>query len=230
MNNLIILKAKIAFAVLAFFISAYFTFDHFRVENKNESKERIPYALKPDDKVLLESGDIIMRKGTGYVSNVINEMFNSGFQLSHCGMVLRENDSLFVVHTVSSELSNVDGVQAEPLDKFVSESVRNSIVVVRYKASDSIRTELAKAAKAYQYRHKEFDHRFDLADTTEFYCTELIHYSFMDVYHKDMFPERYQTDHPDFLSLNAFLDSTKFDIIVAHQKRQKVEQEEAPAH
>lgn len=219
------MKAKVTFVILAFFFSAYFATSYFRVENQNESKEKNVYAIKTEEKELLQNGDIIMRKGGGYVSGVINDMFNTGYQLSHCGVVLRNGDSLMVVHTVSSELSNVDGVQAEPLDKFVSESVRNSIVVVRYKASDSIRNEIAKAAKSYEFKHKEFDHKFDLADTSEFYCTELIHYSFMDVYHKDMFPERLETDHPNFLSLNAFLDEKKFDVVLAHQKRKEVPKE-----
>ena len=226
MNNLSILKAKITFVVLAFFISAYFITGYFRVENQNTSKEKVPYALKPEEKALLQNGDIIMRKGGGYVSNVINDMFNTGYQLSHCGLILRDGDTLRVIHTVSSELSDVDGVQTEPLDKFVSESVRNTIVVTRYKGNDSIRNAIANAAKAYLNRHKEFDHKFDLSDTTEFYCTELIHYSFMDVFHKDMFSERLQTDHPDFLSLNAFLDPTKFDVVMAHQEKKAVEPEE----
>ena len=219
MNNLLILKTKIAFAVLVFFFSAYFTMDYFRVENKNEAKTKTPYILNPEDKLLLQDGDIIMRKGGGYVSGVINDMFNTGYQLSHCGMVLRNGDSLQVIHTVSSELSNVDGVQTEGIDKFVSESVRNTIVVVRYKSDSTTRSQIATAAKAYLTQRKEFDHKFDLADTTEFYCTELIHYSFMDVFKRDMFSERLQTDHPNFLSLQAFLDSTKFDVVLAHQKK-----------
>lgn len=213
-----ILKTKIAIAVLVFFVSSYFATGYFRVENQNGGKQKNPYTLSTEDKEILQNGDIIMRKGYGYASDVINDMFNTGYQLSHCGMVLRDGDDLKVIHTVSSELSDVDGVSTDPLDKFVSESVRKSLVVVRYKANDSIRTKIAEAAKSYINR-KEFDHRFDLSDTTEFYCTELIHYAFMDVFHKDMFPERLQTDHPDFLSLQAFLDSTKFDVVLTHQQK-----------
>lgn len=219
MNHLMILKTKIAVAVLVFFISGYFATSYFRVENQNGGAQKNPYQLSTQDKAILENGDIIMRKGHGYVSGVINDMFNTGYQLSHCGMVLRDGDQLSVIHTVSSELSDVDGVNTEPLDKFVSESVKNTIVVVRYKADSTTRSQIADAAKAYITQHKEFDHKFDLADTTEFYCTELIHYSFMDVYHKDMFPERLQTDHPNFLSLQAFLDSTKFDVVLTHQPK-----------
>lgn len=220
-NNLLILKTKITAVILVFFISAYFTLDHFRVENQARPEKRALYKLSSDDRAILQNGDIIMRKGEGFVSSVINDMFNTGYKLSHCGIVLREGDKLSVIHTVSSELSNIDGVQTEDMDKFVRESVLNTLVVVRYKADSTTRNQIADAAKVYLNRQKHFDHRFDLADTTEFYCTELIHYAFMDVYHKDMFPERLQTDHPNFLSLNAFLDTAKFDMVLCHQPKKK---------
>lgn len=200
-------------------MGSYMSLSYFRVENQNTPKEKKTYILSSEEKQRLQNGDIIFRKGRGYVSDVINDMFNTGYQISHCGMVLRNGDSLQVIHTVSSELSNTDGIQAQPLEQFVRESVQNSIVVTRYKADDSIRNMLAKAAYRYKNTNKKFDHRFDLSDTTEFYCTEYIHYAFMDVFGKDMFTERLETDHPNFLSLNAFLDSTKFEVILQHQKR-----------
>jgi hypothetical protein len=132
---------------------------------------------------------------------------------------LVENDSVKIIHTVSSELSQVDGVQTESLEKFVRESVLNTLMVVRYKSDESTRNRIAEASKAYLYgeRHKPFDHKFDLTDTTKFYCTELIHYSFWDVFGKDMFPERLESDHPNFLGLDAFLDTAKFEVVLSHQ-------------
>lgn len=221
MNNLTKLKAKITLVILAFYITGYAGFNHFRVEQQARPEKRTLYKLSPEDQALLQHGDIIMRKGEGFVSGVINDLFNTGYNLSHCGIVLKEGDSIKIIHTVSSELSNIDGVQTENLDKFVRESVLNTLVVVRYKADSLKRAEIAEASKSYLTRNKHFDHKFDIADTTEFYCTELIHYAFMDVYKKDMFPERLQSDHPNFLGLNAFLDSTKFDIIINHQPAKK---------
>lgn len=207
--------------VLAFFISGYFGFNHFRLENQEKSENKTLYRLSTDEIAKLRNGDIIMRKGEGFVSGVINDLFNTGYNLSHCGIVLIEKDSIKVIHTVSSELSKIDGVQTESLKKFVRESVLNTILVVRYKADEETGNLIASASKVYltPQRHKAFDHKFDLADTTKFYCTELIHYSFLDVFQKDMFPERLQSDHPNFLGLNAFLDTTKFEIILNHQAK-----------
>ncbi len=218
-NHLFFLKTKMASAVLVFFFSGYFGLNHFRIENQERPEKKTIYKLSAEDLALLQNGDIIMRKGEGFVSSVINDLFNTGYNLSHCGIVLVENDSVKVIHTVSSELSQIDGVQTESIDKFVRESVLNTLMVVRYKTAESTRSQIAEASKAYlsASRHKPFDHKFDLADTTKFYCTELIHYSFIDVFGKDMFPERLQSDHPNFLGLDAFLDTTKFDVILSHQ-------------
>ncbi|MCG9909728.1 MAG: hypothetical protein MH137_00375 [Flavobacteriales bacterium] len=220
MNNLTQLKAKITFVVLAFSITGYFTLNHFRVEAQGTPEKKARYKLSAEDKSLLQNGDIIMRKGEGFVSGVINDIFNTGYSLSHCGIVLKDEEGkLKVIHTVSSELSSYDGVQTESIDKFVRESVLNTLIVVRYKADSLTRNQIAEASKSYLSRNKHFDHKFDINDTTEFYCTELIHYSFIDVFKKDMFPERLTTDHPDFLGLDAFLDPEKFDIILNHQEK-----------
>lgn len=209
--------------VLAFFFSGYFGFNHFRLENREKPENKTTYQLSPDEVGKLRNGDIIMRKGEGFVSGVINDLFNTGYNLSHCGVILTENDSVKVIHTVSSELSKVDGVQTEPLKKFVRESVPNTLIVVRYKADEETGNQIASASKVYltPERHKAFDHKFDLADTSKFYCTELIHYSFLDVFKKDMFPERLSSDHPNFLGLDAFLDTTRFEIIINHQVQNK---------
>jgi hypothetical protein len=216
-------KAKMTAVVLAFFFSGYFGFNHFRLENQEKPENKTIYRLSPDEIAKLRNGDIIMRKGEGFVSGIINDLFNTGYNLSHCGIVLTENDSVKIIHTVSSELSKIDGVQTESLNKFVRESVLNTIVVVRYKASEETGNQIASACKVYltPERHKAFDHRFDLADTTKFYCTELIHYAYLDVFNQDMFTERLQSDHPNFLGLDAFLDTTRFEIILNHQQDNK---------
>lgn len=218
-KNLFLLKAKMASAVLAFFFSGYLGLNHFRVENRQKPDKKTVYKLSYEEKNLLQNGDIIMRKGEGFVSSVINDLFNTGYNLSHCGIVLVENDSVKIIHTVSSELSQVDGVQIESLEKFVRESVPNTLMVVRFKSDEHTRNRIAETSKSYlsDSRHKPFDHKFDLADTAKFYCTELIHYCFLEVFGKDMFPERFNSDHPKFLGLDAFLDTNKFVLVLSHQ-------------
>lgn len=212
-------KILIGFLTLSFLFSAYQLYSlilHRTVPL--EIKANPNYRLNSEEKFMLEDGDIILRRGEGFVSSVISNLNEADYQISHCAiLVQKDSANWFVVHTVSSELSNVDGVQSEKLDRFTAESVDSTIVVLRYKADKEIRNQIAYRARYYLDQKIPFDNAFNLADTTEFYCTELIYKVFLDVLGYDVFAERHQTNHPDFLTFDVFLDRTKFDVILNHQ-------------
>lgn len=218
------LKTKIYLSLffVGLFGLGFVLFDIFRVEANDRALEMYKdpskfYKLKKKDIAKLKNGDIILRKGHGSVSDIIDNMYPTGYHLSHCGVLIKENDSLYVVHTVSSELSQVDGVQTEALDKFVRESVRNSIMVVRPKQDSITRDKIAEATLSFLDKGIKFDHSFDISDTTKFYCTELIFQAYLKVFGEDMFTERLSTDHPNYLGIDALLDTTKFERIITHQ-------------
>lgn len=218
------LKTKIYLSLffVGLFALGFVLFDVFRVEANDRALEMYKdpskfYKLKKKDIAKLKNGDIILRKGHGSVSDIIDNMYPTGYHLSHCGVLIKENDSLYVVHTVSSELSQIDGVQTEALDKFVRESVRNSIMVVRPKHDSITRDKIAEATLSFLDKGIKFDHSFDISDTTKFYCTELIFQAYLKVFGEDMFTERLSTDHPNYLGIDALLDTTKFERIITHQ-------------
>ncbi len=218
------LKTKIYLSIffVAIFALGFIVFSTYRVEANDRALEMYKdpskfYKLKKKDKAKLKNGDIILRKGHGSVSDIIDNMYPTGYHLSHCGVLIKEDDSLYVVHTVSSELSQVDGVQTEELDKFVRESVRNSIMVVRAKQDSITRDKIADATLSFLNKGIKFDHSFDISDTTKFYCTELIYQAYLKVFGEDMFTERLSTDHPNYLGIDALLDTTKFERIITHQ-------------
>lgn len=218
------LKTKIYLSLffITLFALGFFIFNAFRVEANDRALEMYKdpskfYRLKKKEIAKLENGDIILRKGHGSVSDIIDNMYPTGYHLSHCGVLIKEKDSLYVVHTVSSELSQVDGVQTEELDKFVRESVRYSIMVVRPKQDSITRDKIAEASLSFLGKGIKFDHSFDISDTTKFYCTELIYQAYLRVFGEDMFTERLSTDHPNYLGIDALLDTTKFDRIIIHQ-------------
>lgn len=180
-----------------------------------------PYTLTEEEISLLRSGDILLRRGHGFVSSVINELFHTGYNLSHCALLYNDKGQWKVIHSVSSELSEADGVQSETLEKFVRESVPGTLIVVRLSRPTLDPEQPLIFAKRYLERHIPFDHRFDLKDTTEIYCTELIYLTYLRAYGTDLFAKRLATDHPEFLGLSAFLDSTLFKVVINHQLNTK---------
>ena len=119
----------------------------------------------------IQGGDIILRKGEGFISQMIAWTLADSVQWSHCGIVVCRNGSFHVIHSLPQELSEFDGVQICSLEKFVAESVPNSIVIVR---SKNLQNEIMEARAWYYLSHpKPFDWDFDVNDSTAFFCSEL---------------------------------------------------------
>lgn len=119
----------------------------------------------------IRGGDIILRMGEGFISQMIAWALADSVQLSHCGIVVCRNDSFHVVHSLPKELSEHDGVQICSLEKFVAESLPNSVVVVRPK---NLQNEIMEARAWHYLSHpKPFDWDFDVNDSTDFFCSEL---------------------------------------------------------
>lgn len=178
------------------------------------------YRLSRDEVALIQDGDIILRHGYGLVSDMIVERLNENYDLSHCGILCKEKDSIFIIHSVSSSVSPDDGVQTQGLSAFVHDAQKNSIVIIRYKneGASGSNAGISRRARAYLKQKISFDHSFDLSDSTDFYCTELIWKCIYNEYHDEFFTEHYDQRN-DFLRFDLLLDTTKFDIIVNHQIR-----------
>jgi len=181
------------------------------------------YTLSKKEISLLHDGDIILRHGYGFVSDMIVETLNDSSGLSHCAILTQYKGHWIVIHSVSSTLSDVDGMQWQDLSTFVSQSKRNSIVVVRYKhaKNDSDLARIGTRAKYYLKRKIPFDNAFNLNDSTAFYCSELLWRVFKDEYHVDIFESKYQQKHYDYMKFDTFLDTSNFKIIIDHRKRIK---------
>ncbi len=154
----------------------------------------------------IQGGDIILRLGEGLISQIVTSVLDDSIRLSHCGIVVINNDSFYVVHSLPEELSDYDGIQICSLGEFVSESVPESIVVVRPKVSDF--RVMEDKALYYLLHPKPFDWNFDIKDSTAFFCSEfpvhiLKYYLGMDLCLNSSF-------YPKF---SLFLDTTYFEHI-----------------
>jgi hypothetical protein len=176
-----------------------------------------PYALLSEEVALLQEGDIILRRGSGMVSDIIARLLNEKYELSHCGIVVELQDELWVVHSVSNSVSEVDGMQVHRLQDFVGQSLPNSVVVSRlHTIQDG--TRIAEKAIQYLQREVPFDHHFDLRDTSAFYCSELIWRIILDEYGLDIFKDALDAEK-GYYHLSNFLDPECFEVVLDHQQR-----------
>lgn len=176
---------------------------------KQKAPQREPYLLNKEDKDLFQSGDIILRKGEGFISQFICDRLKERIPISHCGIIIKDADKLDVIHALSKDVSEVDGVQICSFDQFTQESEKGSIFVVRYKKDTTAL--IASSALYYLRTKKPFDRFFDLHDSTAFFCSELPLHILKYHLHRDLAQD---LSIPPF---SLFLNPNDFAIIYPRQ-------------
>ncbi|CAN5340324.1 YiiX/YebB-like N1pC/P60 family cysteine hydrolase [soil metagenome] len=179
-------------------------------------KKDASYALTGDEKRLLFTGDIIMRRGDGMVSDKIATMLQEPFDVTHCGLILYEKDKLWVVHTLQDKQRDLDGIFAQDLDQFVSESRPGSIIVVRYVTPEDKSAQLIERMHYYMKQNIPFDLGFDAADPSKFYCNELLQHIYQETYGVDIFPIKLKLPTTDLLKYTYLFDTAAFQPIINH--------------
>lgn len=175
-----------------------------------------PYALDPTEVALLQEGDIILRRGSGVVSDMIAKLLDEEYDLSHCGIVVQRDSALYVVHAVSNNISEVDGMQVHRLAEFIRQSKQGSVVVCRLRTTDD-RSGIARDALKYLQQAVPFDHHFDLADSSSFYCSELPWFIIRKRFGVDIFQGMAGQERVYYRFAN-FMDPELFELVIDHQK------------
>ena len=165
---------------------------------------------------LLQNGDIILRHGRGVISLGISAQLNEEYKLSHCGILNIENDSINIIHTLSASVSLADGMQKASLEEFIFDTYKNSIIIVRLKNNDN--NKIANKAKYYLSKKIPFDNNFDFADTSKFFCSELVLRILADECNTNLINIDTTQNKSHNLRFCRFFDTTKFDVIINHQK------------
>ena len=119
----------------------------------------------------IRSGDIILRKSYGLISDIIVMQLKDTLDISHCGIIVKdENQNYKVIHALSKKVSDTDGVQICTLEYFMNDSQIKTVKVMRFR-NDTTGT-IAKKAFDYLKLKIPFDEVFNAKDTTSFYCSE----------------------------------------------------------
>lgn len=123
------------------------------------------------DTLSLRKGDLIFREGRSAESAMVMALDRHNY--SHVGLLFNTKNGWKVVHAVPGESdNNTDTVKSEPISAYLQSDRCAKAKIVRVPCKACI------AQKAVQYAlHKigfPFDDKFDMADTTKFYCTELV--------------------------------------------------------
>jgi hypothetical protein len=179
--------------------------------------------LNDEELSLIQEGDIILRRGFGFFSDLVSTRLNdSNIDVTHAGILTFMNGKWCVIHSLSSDVTPIDGMQIQSLEKFLRYSQPNKIIVSRIKNftlenGQSITT----FAKDYLRRKIPFDHKGDYENDDQLFCTELI----WRILEKDLnfleLPQEEEARRKLFYTMNGLYDAYYFDIIL-NQYQQKI--------
>ncbi len=122
----------------------------------------------------LQPGDIAFRRGEGVTSSIVLHNDADG-KYSHVGIVVKYNGQSMIVHSVpNDDPKQKDIIQLENIESFFSPKSARNGEIKRMELDSIQKVQLNNYALEKVTQKIPFDHDYNLSDTTELYCTELV--------------------------------------------------------
>ncbi len=128
-----------------------------------------------DLKPFLQNGDLIFRSGTDEVSQAARSMNRVDTSFSHCGLLLIENDSVFVYHAIGGSFNPGQKLRRDPLEVFCSVPDADRFAVYRYDLSKEEADSLSVLIRHHHKKGLKFDMYFNILSDDEMYCSEFVY-------------------------------------------------------
>lgn len=126
----------------------------------------------------LRSADLAFRLGRTLQSEAIAAGADRASRYSHVGIIIRQADSLSVIH-IEPCRDGDDRVKCETLEDFFAYDKAMSGAIVRIEnLTTEQRNIIQQATLSVASSHIGFDHDYLRSDTTRMYCTELAEWAY----------------------------------------------------
>lgn len=142
------------------------------IENK---KVELALVQIREAKKLVQSGDLILRTGRDYTSDVMRQLSRHDKTYSHCGIASLENDSLFVYHAIGGEWNPDQKLRRDLFEFFCNPYESRGFGIFRYQFNDEGKYKIVKTARKFYTQGIMFDMQFDLATDNRMYCSEFVY-------------------------------------------------------
>ena len=131
-------------------------------------------SILREAKTLIQTGDLVLRKGNDFSSDQVRSMSKDDKTYSHAGIALVKGDSILIYHVEPDFYYINDKVRKENIDSFFNRIHNTEFAVARFKL-DTIETKVLINYLEERYQEKvAFDMGFDLKSDDKMYCSEMI--------------------------------------------------------
>lgn len=211
----ILLILAVFFCFLLVSYKAFFYFDR-KSESKGVTQNQAVTRLTPVELAKIHEGDFILRRGFGFFSDYISTTLNQGvIDVTHAGIIVKRNGKWFVIHSLSSDVTDVDGVQIQPLGTFLYYSAPGKIIITRAKNADvDTGKKITLLAESYLQKQIPFDHDGTIDDDSELFCTELIWKILEKDLHYSTIPTEPKARKKFFYTMTPMYSTEYFDIVI----------------
>ena len=179
MENLMLQRSKIIILLFIFLIIGIYIYivQYSGVDATSPTEKQLTYDTKISKKFptakWLENGDIVFRRGYGVDSNIAVNFSDGEKRYSHAGIIIKENDVLYVLHSVEDKKQDYHGVVKEKLKLFLNNM--GMWAVYRYDLDKKTREGITQYALMIKKSNVSFDKKFDLNSDGSMYCSEYIY-------------------------------------------------------
>ncbi len=143
------------------------------ISKTSPDTDKLFISLETETK--FQSGDIVLRSGKGFISDVFRQFSKNDKKYSHAGIISLEDEQVYVYHILGGKTINGGQLRKELLSSFCDEKENSSVAVYRYDLNQKEVKNMMNALEVLKSKQMKFDSHFDLSTDSSLYCTELIY-------------------------------------------------------
>ena len=132
------------------------------------------YNMIKEGQQLVKEGDLILRDGQEFSSQLVKNFCRTDKSYSHAGLVFYENDYPLVYHIVPGDENPGFKLRTDSLKAFCNPRKNFGFAIYRYNLQGKEINELQRAVEDWYAKGVVFDSAFNLKTDDRMYCSEMI--------------------------------------------------------
>lgn len=142
------------------------------ITGKNES---LAFIEIQNAQIAVQPGDLVLRTGRDYTSEVMRKLSRHDKTYSHCGIASIENDSVFVYHCIGGEWNPDQKLRRDLFAVFCNPYENRGFGIYRYSLNKEQKEKVLQNVHQFYKNEVMFDMQFNLDTDDRMYCSEFVY-------------------------------------------------------
>lgn len=125
--------------------------------------------------IAVQPGDLVLRTGRDYTSEVMRKLSRHDKTFSHCGIASIESDSVFVYHSIGGEWNPDQKLRRDLFAVFCNPYENREFGIYRYSFNKEQKEEVLQNIHQFNKDEVMFDMQFNLDTDDRMYCSEFVY-------------------------------------------------------